>query len=278
MISTFGRKICLKLNTQNSKLMQLSVLKVLVFAVLIIAILLACTLTTTKPMEIAVIPSDTAVSSDLAMPSDTTVPEDIATPESIANSFANEGVIANVNWQFCYYLPDGTEIFFSEDTVINMIKVAGLTNGAVDHDALLQHGPVFIRSFLPDGKWFTILSSNGLIARLDGSAMVAYDANTNVFTEYCLSDICEFGSNVLDLHYILSGQRSWLDGNGAVHDPLDIELANLPENCKFQFPEVGLVDQIETPTPETTSSPDVIATSTAACQDFESEFPGTPCP
>jgi hypothetical protein len=33
-----------------------------------------------------------------------------------------------------------------------------------------------------------------------------------------------------------------------------------------------------TPSPTFTETPDIGATATAACGDFESQFPGTPCP
>ena len=63
------------------------------------------------------------------------------------------------------------------------------------------------------------------------------------------------------------------------------------ERCKFDdvgFDELGELcvydpsqeteppEDTDTPTPSET--PDSEGTATAACQDFESQFPGTPCP
>jgi len=46
--------------------------------------------------------------------------------------------------------------------------------------------------------------------------------------------------------------------------------------CPPASPETKLL--IVTATPEPTVTPDVGATATAACADFLSQFPGTPCP
>ena len=46
--------------------------------------------------------------------------------------------------------------------------------------------------------------------------------------------------------------------------------------CPPATPETKLL--IVTATPEPTVTPDAGATATAACADFSSQFPGTPCP
>ena len=158
-----------------------------------------------------------------------------------------------------------------------MYQVAGLTNGATEHILKLHYGEVLVNSNLPAGKWFTVYSPDGYIARVTGSIMVVgYDAATGRFLTSCVDGDCELGPDVQNLLQLAAQDQGWLDENGNFLGPFDVDLEVLQATYGTIIP----TEAVETSTPVGfTSTPDLAATGTAVCQEFHSNFPLTPtCP
>ena len=66
------------------------------------------------------------------------------------------------------------------------------------------------------------------------------------------------------------------EATGVVASPTFVVSPPICPTCPPATPETKLL--IVTATPEPTVTPDAGATATAACADFISQFPGTPCP
>lgn len=66
------------------------------------------------------------------------------------------------------------------------------------------------------------------------------------------------------------------EATDVVASPTHIVPSPACPTCPPATPETKLL--IVTATPEPTITPDVGATATAACAEFNSQFPGTPCP
>ncbi|RJP53340.1 MAG: hypothetical protein C4586_01565 [Anaerolineaceae bacterium] len=174
-------------------------------------------------------------------------------------------------------LPDGSEIFIQPNTEIELYQVAGLTNEASEHVVLLHYGEVLVNSQLPAGKWFTVISPDGYIARVTGSIMVVgYDEATGEFLTSCVEGDCELGSDAQSLFQLAAQDQGWLDKNGNFLGPFDADLDVLRATYGVVIPTKA----VETNTPEGFVSPaDLDATATAACNKFHSNFPLTPtCP
>ena len=67
-----------------------------------------------------------------------------------------------------------------------------------------------------------------------------------------------------------------LKATEVVAGPTSVIPSPVCPTCPPATPETKLL--VVTATPEPTVTPDAGATATAACADFSSQFPGTPCP
>ena len=77
----------------------------------------------------------------------------LAPPANTAIPIIADGLIRDMAWQSCYSLPDGTDIFFAADTRIKVIKMAGWTDNASDHEVFLVKGAILIQSALPEVEY-----------------------------------------------------------------------------------------------------------------------------
>ena len=182
-------------------------------------------------------------------------------------------------------LSDGSEIFLSEYTDIQLTTVAGLTIGASEHEIVIQRGQIAINSHLPVGKWFTIKSPNGFIARVTGSIIVvSYSPDDGRFIADCIQGDCELGVDIQQLLQLAALDQGWLDQNGNFNGPFEVNVEDLINRygtwigtAPTLTPTFTPEKFTETPTPYT-QTPDVAATATSACATFQAQFPGTPCP
>jgi hypothetical protein len=183
-------------------------------------------------------------------------------------------------------LPDGTEIFLAAETEIEISSLSDISTGATGHEILLRHGQIVILSQLNPGIWLTIVNPSGYTVRFDGSLMlIGFDQNTGRFSAVCLNEICELGSDPEDLIPLAQDSWAWLDENGVLRGPFEIDTNELREGCSEDFisatdPPTSTPEIADTPSPDlaATATPDLAATATAFCGEFEEENPGTPCP
>jgi hypothetical protein len=178
-------------------------------------------------------------------------------------------------------LPDGSEISMESDTYIEILKVDGLPSDDSGHEIMLHRGEISVESQLPQGKWFTVVNRDYYYARVTGSIFIVfYDPDSGQFMIECVNGDCEMGPDLQNIVGLLEGQMGCLDEEGNFFGPYsDIDFEELSEVCVFsEQPETPTTTYTETSTPEPSGTLDDEATATAACKDFESQFPGTPCP
>jgi hypothetical protein len=176
-------------------------------------------------------------------------------------------------------LPDGSEISLEPDTYLEIIKVSDLSSGDSGHEVLLHRGKIEINSQLPEGTWFTVYNRSYYYARVTGSIMVIfYDPASGKFIMSCVEGSCESGLSGKTSLTFGTNQQGCIDEEGHFIGPFDnIGFDELSKLCVFTGPqETQPPEATDTPTPSKT--PDSEGTATAACIDFESQFPGTPCP
>jgi hypothetical protein len=178
-------------------------------------------------------------------------------------------------------LPDGSEIIMEADAYIEILRVDGLSSGESGHEIMLHRGQISVESLLPQGEWFTVVNRDYYYARVTGSIFIVfYDPVSDQFMIECVSGDCEMGPDLQNIVGLVAGQMGCLDEEGNFFGPYsDIDFEELSEVCVFsEQPETPTATHTETSTPEPSGTPDDEATATAACKDFESQFPGTPCP
>lgn len=167
-------------------------------------------------------------------------------------------------------LPDGSEIYMAAETEIEISFLSDLATGTLGHEILLRQGQLVIVSQLPLKTWFTVVNPSGQKARLSGSIMyVGYDIEIGKFDAICVDGECEFESDTQAIFQLSSESEGWLDENGNFQGPFEIDINALREGCGEDY-----ISVVIPPTP----TPDIGATATAFCGDFEEENPGTPCP
>jgi len=184
-------------------------------------------------------------------------------------------------------LPDGSEIYLSEYTDIELITVAGLTMGATEDEIVIHRGQIAVNSHLPAGKWFTIKNPNGFIARVTGSTIVVtYSPETGQFNAACVEGDCQMGPEIQQLLQVAADAEGWLDQDGNFNGPFEVNLEELEATygswivpTEEATPTYTSSPQMasETPLPYT-QTPNAAATATSACATFRAQFPGTPCP
>lgn len=227
--------------------------KVVILSLLLTGLLLtACYSTPDTP----ILPSDTAPPS----PTEEILPT--ATESPINTSIVK--------------FPDGSEITLFAGSQIDVFTTFDLAPRGSGGLISLQKGQIIVNSNLPTGLWFTVFNPFNYIALVTGSIMeLAFDPDTGIYIMDCKDGSCQMGINIDNSMYILEKQQACMDASGNVYGPFeDVPFDELADLC-LEYILLG------TPTPlgeQPSATPDIRASATAACQEFEGEFPGTPCP
>lgn len=188
-------------------------------------------------------------------------------------------------------LPDGSEVYLSENTEVEL-TVAGSCPGVIDDIVVLLDGQVAIHSHLPVGTWFLVKDPGGNIAQLIDTGVVSFDPGSGLFLLECTNGNCELGRNFQQLTQLGCNTGGSLDQNGNFIESITIDINTL--QTKYGDWIVPLCVATATPTPSNTpissnsptpsstptliGTPNLKATATAACISFHSKFPQTPCP
>jgi len=166
--------------------------------------------------------------------------------------------------------PDGSEIYLVAETEIEISFLSDLETETIGNEILLRRGQLVIVSKLPLETWFTVVNPSGNKVRLAGSIIyVGYDDENGKFDAICVDGECEFESDSQAIFQFSSETEGWLDENNNFQGPFEIDITALREGCGEDY-----ISVVIPPTP----TPDIGATATAFCGDFEEENPGTPCP
>ena len=222
----------------------------------------------------------------------------LAAPQNTGGTPNNTSMISSV------YLPDGSEVFIRLSSEIAFNSVSGI-NPDLDQDVISLHsGEVLVKSRLPQGIWFTVLSPHGYIARVTGSIMlVTFDPTTDSFTVICILGHCQIGPDENRLTDMGPGDKGWLDLAGNFQGPVAADIGSVgaiygDDNLNEEPVPTATITETLTETPtETptelftatssptptisrtpTKTPNLRATATAACIIFHTKYPSTPCP
>ena len=98
---------------------------------------------------------------------------------------------------------------------------------------------------------------------------VGIEKDIGKFTAICVDGVCDLGSDLQSLIRLPTGNMGWLNEAGDFEGPFEIDVNALRKGCGEDYISVEIPP---------TSTPDIDATATAFCGDFEEENPGTPCP
>ena len=195
--------------------------------------------------------------------------EDTSTPFPVDVPIPTYGPLCKLDLSNIRF-PDGSELYLEPETEIEILTISDPSMETSGIEILLRRGRIVIVSKLPLDTWFTIVNPGGEKARLNGSIMyVSYDIEIGDFDVVCVDGNCEFESAAQAIFQLSSEFEGWLDENGNFQGPFEIDINNLREGCGEDYISVVIL-----PTP----TPDIGATATAFCGDFEEENPGTPCP
>lgn len=199
-------------------------------------------------------------------------PETTQTPDS--------GESASELFPSIVRLPGGSEISLEPDTYLEIIRVSDLSPGDSGHEVMLHRGKIEVDSQLPEGTWFTVYNRDYYFARVTGSIMfVLYDLITGQFLVSCDEGTCELGLDEETSQTLETNQQGCIDEYGHFIGPFDdVDFDELSELCVYEPQETQAPEATETDTPTPSLTPASEETATAACEDFESQFPGTPCP
>jgi len=248
----------------------------LVFSIVIIFILIfgaSLGYRVTQPIAVSVdTPAPEVVETSTPTWTDTPVPAQSATetvsPVEVEALFTpgEPIVIKYETGKSIIRLPDNSEIILGLDTEIELLEVYGLMSGATKHEVLLLRGVIYVKSQLPDGIWFTVLNPNGHKVRVTGSIMIVdYDADAGLFKTDCIEGDCVFLSPAdQEILHLAAHEHGWIDENGYFDGPIEVDI----EELRIVYGEEKIPEK----------EPDLDATATQACSDYQSEFGLTPCP
>jgi len=227
-----------------------------VFMVLIILLISACSFSTTSPTP----PPDTEPAPVPETPTEEIVLTE--TPTLMGTSIV--------------LFPDGSQITLFVDSLIDIITILDLAPEVPAHAITLHKGHIIVNSKLPDGIWFSVLNPFNYVAVVTGSIIeLAFDPSTGLYIMDCKEGACKMGIDNEHLFDVIEQQQGCMDEEGNFFGPFnDVAFDELTDLCQNSIPA-------ETPTPsgeEPSATPDIQASATAACNEFEGEFPGTPCP
>lgn len=200
----------------------------------------------------------------------TTMPlNDTSTPEPVTEEVISYGTLCKIDLSYIRF-PDGSELFLGPETEIEILTIPDLSTETPNYEVLLRRGFLVIQSQPPQDIQFTVISPGDYIAQLTGYLMyVGIEQDTTNFKAICLAGECNLGSDPDSLQNLAAGREGWLDKAGDFQGPFEIDLNALREGCGEDY-----ISVVIPPTPV----PDLDATATAFCGEFEEEYPGTPCP
>jgi hypothetical protein len=135
----------------------------------------------------------------------------------------------------------------------------------------LTRGDILVIPNTKSGKRIAVVST-GYLARITGCAMaVNADLASNNFGLKCLSGNCELGTDADHLQKVKASE-GWAYLNGIIQKASAIDLSKLKAMFGADLPDCPVV-----PVTGGEAAP-ANAAATSSCKDFQSKFPGTPCP
>jgi hypothetical protein len=182
-------------------------------------------------------------------------------------------------------LPDGSKIVIRPKTQVEVISFPNEKSPEVEITLKLVQGDILVLPNPDSGNWFSVQNTEGNMARVVGCGMtVSVDRVSKDFGMKCIGGNCELGLDANNM-FPVNVNEAWTIQKGALGGPTPMDMAQLdklydgqlPSSCPASIPIPVTGGEI-TPTLPPTPKADIGATATAACKDFKSKFPRTPCP
>jgi hypothetical protein len=242
----------------NSKLSSSYGRVAMIFTVLTLCILTACT----------PVPTPIAQPTSIPLPTETSQPSKCEPVKMTGNSSVT-----------MTRLPDNSEIYLSENTQIEL-TTADNCPGVTETSIILLSGQVAIKANLPVGSWFIVTNPGGFIARINGTGAVEFDATTGQFLLDCTNGNCTLGPSLQQFAQFGCNEGGGLSNHSTFPVPLVIDVSALQSTYGDWIVPTCVAAKTPTliGTPNPTGTPLMAKTATAACAAFHSKFPGTPCP
>lgn len=202
-------------------------------------------------------------------PSAKRLPKVTITPEPTATAIPEAGLLCKSSLTHIR-LPDASDLSLSALTQISILEFPDLTIDAPTLRMIIEKGKIIIQSPFPENVSYILESPQGTIARINsGYLVVEYDEENQEYFAYCLNGLCEMGPNLDALNVLKTNHTGVVNQNGEFTDLGEITTDDLISGCEDNH----LVLEIPA-----TPTPDIDATATAFCGEFQENNPGTPCP
>ncbi|MCD4679779.1 MAG: FecR domain-containing protein [Bacteroidales bacterium] len=218
-----------------------------------------------------------------------TLTEEIDTPPApsltIVPSLTIEPTIPNS----AIILPDGSQIILKPETRIEILQQPGIPLESVEITVKILKGEIMVVPNIEENAWFNVQNSSDITAQVQGCAMVVnVDDQSDSFGIKCIDSNCNVALTSENL-VSLTSNFAWIIQDGLILDnPEVIDFTTLSKDYAEDMP-VCVANAISLPIPQTsgqastftptpTRTPDLAATATSACADFQEQFPATPCP
>ena len=212
-----------------------------------------------------------------------TLTADIDTPLAPSLTFTPSPTPEPVIPNSAITLPDGSQIVLRPKTRIEILQQPGFPAESVEIIVKILQGEIMVVPNPGDSFWFNVQNSSGITARILGCAMVVdVDEQNNSFGIKCIDSNCTVTLPPDNL-FSLTSNFAWVIQDGSILDnPEVIDFTTLSKDYAEDMP-VCVANAMTLPIPQTggqasTPTPDLAATATSACADFQQQFPSTPCP
>lgn len=170
-------------------------------------------------------------------------------------------------------MPDGSEVYLAENTEIEFLP-GGYCTGYDRLQIVLKRGRIAILS-LPQGEEISVIDPQGHTATLIDTGLVDLDPKTSTLLLACTGGPCALGVDSQNQTNLVCGESRSIGSDGTISEVLTIDPAMLSVFGSWLQPKCT---PTATGTPVPTGTPDIAATATANCANFQGQFPLTPCP
>ena len=197
------------------------------------------------------------------------LPKATTTPEPTATAAPETGLLCKSVLTHIRF-PDGSELSFSARTQITILDFPDLAADAPSLRLTIEQGKIIILSPFPENVSYLLESPQGTIARINsGYLVVEYQEENQAYFAACLNGRCEIGSALDSLNVLETNHTGVVNQNGEFTDLGEVTLDDLISGCEDNHLALEI---------PATPTPDIGATATAYCGEFEESNPGTPCP
>lgn len=197
------------------------------------------------------------------------LPKVTITPEPTATAVPATGLLCKSDLTDIR-LPDGSALSLSVWSQLSIPEFPDLTTNAPTIHMIIEHGKIIVFSPFPENVSYLLESPLGAVARINsGYLVVEYDQENQTYFTHCINGRCEVGPSLDALNVLETNRTGMINQSGEFIDLGAITLDDLISGCEDNHLALEI---------PATPTPDIGATATAYCGEFQENNPGTPCP